>query len=102
MQSLVSRGNIDRSYGLLVLSINVEKHILLIGYRKLVREGERRKDEGREGRGGGEGKGDERGGRQSEGGEYEANHAALLHAIYALSFMNLRTHHMVHERLLIA
>ena len=52
-----------------MLSINVEKHILLIGYRKLVREGERRKDEGREGRGGGEGKGDEGGGRQSEGGE---------------------------------
>ena len=54
MQSLVSRGNIDWFYSLLVLSINVEKHILVIGYRKLVRKGERRKDEGREGRGGGE------------------------------------------------
>ena len=37
---------------------------------------------------GGEGKGDERGGRQSEGGEYEANHAALLHAIYVYELAN--------------
>lgn len=68
----------------MVLSISVEKHILLIGCGELAGEGERRKDEEREGRGG-----DERGGRQSEEGEYEANHAALLHAIYTLSFYEL-------------